>query len=179
MNSVGKVIKHIVIIAILIWGCLLLQNSVFSRLRFGGIMPNLLIIVTSSFGFMRGRKSGTVIGFVCGLLLDCLTGGYIGMYALIYMLIGFLNGFFRSIFSGDDIRMPLIMIAASDGVYGVLIYLFLFLLRGRSSFGFYLMHIIIPEVLYTVVISLVFYPLLLKICRSFDEDDRRDELQFG
>ena len=55
--------------------CFLLQSTLFSALSFASISPNLLIVVVSSFGFMRGRKEGLFIGFFCGLLLDIFGGG--------------------------------------------------------------------------------------------------------
>ena len=36
-----------------------LQCSVFNSLAMGGIIPNLMIILTSSFGFMRRGEGGT------------------------------------------------------------------------------------------------------------------------
>ena len=50
---------------IIIGVCYLLQTTFFDTLSFASISPNLLIIVTSSFGFMRGRKEGLFIGFFC------------------------------------------------------------------------------------------------------------------
>lgn len=63
-----KKIKRILICAVLITVCFLLETTVFQKLAFASIIPNLLIIVTSSFGFMRGQKEGMIIGFFCGLL---------------------------------------------------------------------------------------------------------------
>ena len=60
----------ILISAIFIILCFLLQSTVFHSLSLGGIIPNLMIILTASYGFMRGRKSGTFIGFFSGLLMD-------------------------------------------------------------------------------------------------------------
>ncbi|MDE6925090.1 MAG: rod shape-determining protein MreD, partial [Acetatifactor sp.] len=59
-----------VIVTLFILACFILQCSVFSGLAFAGIIPNLMIILTSSFGFMRGEKEGLIIGFFCGLLSD-------------------------------------------------------------------------------------------------------------
>ena len=47
-----------IIVTIFIIVCFVLQSSVFSALSFAGIIPNLMIILTSSFGFMRGEKEG-------------------------------------------------------------------------------------------------------------------------
>ena len=64
--------KIIVILTVII--CFLLQSTIFKFLSFASISPNLLIIVTSSFGFMRGKKEGMVIGFFSGLLIDIFYG---------------------------------------------------------------------------------------------------------
>ena len=50
--------KIIVILTVII--CFLLQSTIFKFLSFASISPNLLIIVTSSFGFMRGKKKRMV-----------------------------------------------------------------------------------------------------------------------
>ena len=49
---------------IIIGVCYLLQTTFFDTLSFASISPNLLIIVTSSFGFMRGRKEGLLSVFL-------------------------------------------------------------------------------------------------------------------
>ena len=62
--------------------CYLLQSTVFQALSFASISPNLMIVVVSAFGFMRGKKEGLWIGFFTGLLLDIFTGSILGFYAL-------------------------------------------------------------------------------------------------
>ena len=61
----------------------LLQVTLFEALSFASISPNLLIIVVSEFGFMRGKKEGLFVGFFCGLLLDLFGGSVRGFYALL------------------------------------------------------------------------------------------------
>ena len=96
-----------IIVFILIAVCYLLQTTLFSALSFASISPNLLIIVVSAFGFMRGRKEGLFIGFFCGLLLDIWNGGILGFYSLVYMYIGYINGMFRKLFYPEDIKRPM------------------------------------------------------------------------
>ena len=45
-----------VIVTLFVVLCFILQCSVFNSLALGGIIPNLMIILTSSFGFMRGER---------------------------------------------------------------------------------------------------------------------------
>ena len=143
--------------------CFLLQSTVFNSLSFGGIIPNLMIVVTASYGFMRGRKSGLLVGFFSGLLMDIFFGDILGFYALIYMYIGYLNGIFRKMFYPEDIKLPIALIVGSDFLCNFVIYVLTFFLRGRFQFSYYFLNIIIPEMVYTIIITCVLYPLLLLV----------------
>ncbi len=100
--------KITVILIVII--CFLLQTTLFQTLSIASISPNLLIIVTASFGFMRGKKEGLLTGFLGGLFIDVFYGGTLGFYAMIYMYMGYINGFFRKIFFPEDIKLPIILI---------------------------------------------------------------------
>ncbi|MBR5578057.1 MAG: rod shape-determining protein MreD [Lachnospiraceae bacterium] len=141
----------------------LLQGTLFRALSLSGIVPNLMIIVTASYGFMRGRRSGLLTGFISGLLIDIFFGDLLGYYALIYMYIGYINGVFRKSFFPEDIKLPLFLIMGSDFVFNIICYILSFLLRGRLNFVHYFFHIIIPELVYTIVITCILYPILLRI----------------
>ena len=158
--------------------CFLLQSTVFQALSFASITPNLMIVVVSSFGFMRGRKEGMWIGFFSGLLTDIFFGSVIGFYALIYMYIGYVNGLFRRMFFPDDIKLPLILISASDLTYSMLVYLFLFFLRGRFQFGYYFWHIIMPELVYTILVTIALYFIILKINQRLEAIEKRSAGKF-
>ncbi|MCR5107758.1 MAG: rod shape-determining protein MreD [Lachnospiraceae bacterium] len=165
--------RRYLIVAIMIWAGFLLQSTVFRAISIAGIVPNVLIILTSSFGFMRGRKEGMVIGFFCGLLMDIFFGDIIGFYALIFLFIGYINGLFKAIFYPEDIKLPMILISASELMYCIFCYVFLFLLRGRMNFPYYLVHIILPEIVYTTVATLVIYRGILYANEWLEEYEKR------
>ncbi len=148
---------------ILILLCFILQSTVFRSLAFAGIVPNLMIILTSSFGFMRGENEGLIIGFLCGLLNDIFFGDILGFYALILMYIGYLNGKFNRIFYPEDIKLPIGLIIVSNLSYSMVCYILLFLLKGKFHFWFYFKSVILPEMVYTIVITCILYPLILFI----------------
>lgn len=166
--------KRKLIVAITIILCFFLQSTLFKALAIAFISPNLLIIVTASFGFMRGKKEGLLIGFFCGFLLDLFCGGTIGFYAMIYMYLGYLNGMFHKIFFPEDIKLPMILIMASDFACNLLIYFFQFLLRGRFAFAYYLVHIIIPEFVYTILVTVFLYFLLLTMNRKLEREEKKE-----
>ena len=113
----------------------ILQSTVFQSLSIASIAPNLLLILTVSFGFMRGKKEGILVGFFCGILIDIFYGNLLGFYALIYMYIGYLNGFLCKVYYDEDVKVPMILTAISDLAYGFAVYGLQFMLRGRLQIG--------------------------------------------
>lgn len=156
----------------------LLQVTLFEALSFASISPNLLIIVVSAFGFMRGKKEGLFVGFFCGLLLDLFSGSVLGFYALLYMYIGYLNGFFRNLFYPEDLKLPLLLIAGSDLGCNLCVYVILFLLRNRFQIQYYVLHIMLPELVYTMVVTIFLYPLILKVNERLELIEKRSASKF-
>lgn len=149
--------KRIIGLSLVVIFSFILQSTVCRHIAFGSIGPNLLIIITASFGFMLGKKPGLIAGFFVGLLVDIFNGGVLGFHALLYMYIGYFNGYFKSMFFKDDLKLQILLIAGSDFVYGFVYYILMFLLRGRFHMGYYLTNIILPEVVYTVLLTIVLF----------------------
>ena len=179
MTDYKQYLRRILIIAAVIYVCFLLQTSIFSRLQLASVTPNILICVVSTYGFMKGRKYGIIIGFCTGLLLDVFSGNLFGMYALIYMYIGLLNGMFRKQFYGDDLRLPMILIGTSDLIYGIVTYLILFAIRSQYDFSYYLLNIILPEVVYTLLVSIFVYYLILHLNNWVDKLEKKGSDRIG
>ena len=158
--------------------CYLLQSTVFQALSFASISPNLMIVVVSAFGFMRGKKEGLWIGFFTGLLLDIFTGSILGFYSLLYMYVGYFNGFFRKMFYPEDIKLPMLLIAVSDFSCSLIIYFLLFLFRGKFDILYYLLNIMIPELVYTMVVTIFLYFIILKINQKLETIEKRSAVKF-
>lgn len=163
--------KRKITMAILILVSIILQSTVCQMISIASIKPNLLIILTVSFGLMRGKKEGMMTGFFCGLLTDLFFESVIGFNALIYLWVGYFSGYFYRIFYDDDIKTPLFLISISDLAYGIIQYGFMFLLRGRIHFFYYLGRVIIPEVIYTLLLTIIFYRMLYAINKNLSTTD--------
>ena len=141
----------------------ILQSTVFQSLSIASIAPNLLLILTVSFGFMRGKKEGIFVGFFCGILIDIFYGNLLGFYALLYMYIGYLNGFLFKVYYDEDVKVPMILTAISDLAYGFVVYGLQFMLRCRLHVMNYVWHIMLPEMIYTVLITVIVYRPLYRL----------------
>ncbi len=169
--------RKIVTVCIIII-CFILECTVFQSMSLASVSPNLLIVVTSSFGFMRGKREGMMVGFIAGLIFDIMFSDLIGFYTLIYTVLGYANGFFNKIFYADDIKLPLILIAASDFVYGNMVCIFMFVMRSRFNYLYYLKSIIIPELIYTILITLLLYQMILFINKKLEAEEQRSASKF-
>lgn len=170
--------KRKIVTVCIIVVCFLLQSTILKNLALAFVKPNLMIIVTSSFGFMRGKKEGLMVGFFSGLLIDIMFGDLVGFYALIYAVLGYCNGFFRKIFYDDDIKLPIFLITASDFIYGNIVWLFMFVMRSRFDYFYYLRSIIIPELIYTILVTLILYQIILFINKKLEVEEKRSASKF-
>ena len=74
-------------------------------------------------------------------------GGYIflqhpwTLYVL-YMFIGYINGFFHKNYMIEDVLLPLIVIIVDDFLFNTIIYIVSFLLKNKTNYGVYLLHVI-------------------------------------
>lgn len=170
--------KRIIVNFIFVLASFILQTTVFRSLDFGGVAPNLLMIFTASIGFIKGDKAGMFSGFFCGLLVDIFFGTYIGFFALIYMYVGFLIGKLHVIFFSSNVAIPICFITLADFIFGFICYVLMFMFRNKFDIGFYMMHVIIPEVVYTALVAIFYYPIILKVNNAIDEREQRSAKKF-
>lgn len=154
--------------------CFLLQCTLLHTISIGSITPNLMLILCVSMGLMRGRKCGMWTGFFSGLLIDLFYGSLFGVYALISMYCGYFCGYACRIYYDDDIKVPLALTALADVLYNLAVYALQFLLRGRLGLSVYLMRIILPEVFYTVFITLFVYRVFYYVNYHFMSATRKE-----
>lgn len=152
--------------------CFVLQATVFRHLPLGGVTPNILIMITAASGLMYGRKLGMYSGVIGGLLIDAMFNSVIGLTILIYAFIGYVNGMLNKLYFKDKLYIPAITIVLSDLAYGILYYICRFVLRGRMDFPYYLIHVMMPEAVYTLIVGLLIYLVMRRIKEYFNPEER-------
>ena len=155
-----------------------IQSGVFPLLPFLASTPNLLLILTFSFGFIYGKKAGMWYGLLAGILLDLFYSGPFGFYTLLYINIGYVNGICTKYYYEDYITLPLILSLLNELAYNFYIYVFSFLIRNRLDFFYYFWEIILPETIFTVVATLFLYRSFLFTNRRLEELEKRRSTKF-
>ena len=97
------------------------------------------------------------------------------VYSFIFMTIGFLCGYCQKIYFTDNYILPCVLVGLSDLVYGFYYYITEFLVRGKLHFTFSFSHIILPELIYTLVISVVVFRVLNRL-EKYLSTERREEV---
>ena len=138
-----------------------LQICIFPFIPFLYASPNLLIILTFTYGFSLGVEEGMLYGLICGILMDLYVAGPFGFFTFLFLWIGFINGKLSTYFYEEYIVLPVAMCAVSEVMYNIFIYIFKFLIREKFNVVFYIKNIIIPEVVITLIFTLILYRFLL------------------
>ncbi len=149
-----------IVLGIYIIAAFLLETTVFKNAAVFQTAPNILLVITVSTGFIRGRKAGMITGFICGFLYDAVFGSLIGFHALLFVLMGYVSGIFYKVFFDNNLRVPLFLVTVMDALYNFLIYFIFFFMRGRTAFFSYVFRRILPEVVFTFIITFLFYRIL-------------------
>lgn len=167
--------KRIIFNIVLIFLAFTIQNCVFPLVPFLTATPNLLLILTFSFGFIHGKQVGMFYGLLAGMLMDLFYSGPFGLYTLIFVFVGYFNGICTRYYYEDYITLPLILSVANELAYNMYIYIFQFLIRNRLDFFYYFRKIILPETIFTLVTTLLIYRFFLFTARRLEEmEQRRD-----
>lgn len=134
-------------------GLYVLNTSFLPLIFYRGVGPDLLLLVTVSFAFLRGRRMGAFMGFMTGLLEDLASGGLLGLNTFSNMLMGFACGVFSNRVLRDSFVLPIVAACVST-VSVFFIYELVFVLLG---YGFYpLAHLklkLLPMLFYNIIFA--------------------------
>ena len=167
--------KRIIFNILMIILAFTVQNCIFPLLPFLSASPNLLLILTFSFGFIHGKEAGMYYGLLSGLLMDLFYSGPFGFYTLIFVYVGYVNGICTRYYYEDYITLPLILSVVNGLWYSLYIYVFRFLIRKRLGIGYYFMNLMLPEIIFTVVTTLLIYRIFLMFNRHLEEIEKRGD----
>lgn len=168
--------KRFLYMTALIIVCYLLQTTVMQKLALANIVPNLILIIVVAIGYMRGKVEAMFIGLLLGLLVDCQYNSLIGVCGLIYMLVGYLVGLCNKIYYRDDYTIPILLVGLSDIFYNFVYYILTFLLRNRTNLPYYFLKIMLPELVYTVLVSILLYKLIHSVITRLERKSGKETI---
>ena len=150
----------------------IMQVSAARVISIANISPNWLIIMPVFFGFFCGKNDGMFAGFFAGERADSLSRpNPCNECPAIY--IGYFSGFFYQKYEVREVLIPLALVITADFGYGFISYIGNFLLQNRLNVGFFMSRFILPEVVYTALVSLLIYHPIHYFCVITEQGKER------
>lgn len=155
-----------------------LQCTACRAVAIGGITPNLLVILPVLFGYLKGKSEGIYVGLICGIFYDLFTYDIVGLSSIAMMYIGYFSGYFYQKYEETEILIPIGLVAAGSFVYGFLSYVVNFLLQNKLDILYYLKRFVIPEVVYTVIVTILIYRIIVFLNKHFEGRERKRAIEY-
>lgn len=151
---------------------LALQSTFLNKISLIGIKPNIILIAVITISCLRNEKEGAVYGFLAGLLQDCYFSSYIGSYVFLYTFIGYFCGFLLKGFYRENFILPMGIVVAVTFLYNFIYYVLNILLLGYTDIMYFILHIILPEMVYNAIASIFIYNFYLFVNNRLEEREK-------
>ncbi len=178
IQTIGGFNLRVLVTAIIIFFDCIMQSTLFNYIQIREIKPNTAIAIVISYAILRGRYEGAICGFFTGLLADIFCGYALGHNALIFMYLGILCGAPTENFYRENLLLPLLFTFIGTLISGLYFYVTGFLFKGYTDIIFFSMNIILPEVIYTSITSLIIYRILYAINKKLESHEKGKQKMF-
>lgn len=139
-----------------------LQVNFFEWFTIAGIKPNLFIIYILFIGLFGSKSMGIVYGSIFGIILDLLFGEKVGINLAGFALVGIIASVFDKNFSKDSRITIMFMVFGTTIIFEVISYFMNYVLYSLNMEMFRFIQILIIEVVYNILITIIIYPLIQK-----------------
>jgi rod shape-determining protein MreD len=146
-----------------------IQSNFFTWFTIANVKPNLFVIFILCIGLFAGKKLGLIFGIIFGFFIDVVIGRQIGISGIMLGLIGLLGEYLDKNFSKESRITIMLMIAASTAIYEIGGYIFNIIALDINVEILQFIRILIIEVIYNLLITIVIYPLIQKIGHALEE----------
>lgn len=153
-----------------------LQVNFFTWFNIAGISPNLFVILILFLGLFAGKRLGIPIGIFLGLCLDLFASKKIGISGIMLGIIGAIGGILDKNFSKDSRITIIIMTIAATAVYEIGSYIFNYFIVSTAIEIIPFIKILLIEILYNIILTIILYPLLQKAGYYIEEAFRGNQI---
>ena len=150
-------------------GLFVVQASFLPLLSYGGISPDLMLLLVVSMSFLQGSRMGVFMGFLAGLLQDLVTGTFFGVNIFSKMLIGYIGGIFSNRVFKEQVFLPLFASVLATGLNYVIVLLIMLLLGYSYSMPSHLETVLLPMLWYNVLLAVPVHILTGRMCGMLAE----------
>lgn len=155
--------RRLAIFSLVMLTAVLLQTTVFPRVKLFGVEPDLILVVVISLALLEGPTTGATAGFGGGLLKDLLLDAPTGITGFSHLLVGYAIGSIRPYVQSTSVFVPVSGIFLGSLV-GTALYEVIDALLGRTSASFdRVLKVIVLTAFYNALLVPFVYPLIRRI----------------
>ena len=164
-----KKFKSFLILLLLFLIIYFLQFNFFTWFNIRGIMPNLFVVFTLFVGIFIGQRIGIAVGLFVGIVIDVIIGKQVGFTGIALGIVGYVGELLDKNFDKNNLLTLLAMVAIVTFGYELVNMFYIIVRNGLNFTPFLLLIMIVVEVLFNVLLVMIFYPLIKKIGHYFEE----------
>lgn len=153
-----------------------LQANLFINCKIAGVMPNLFIILILYIGLFANTAYAIGFGIIMGVILDLLYGKAIGITAIMFCIIGYLGAYFDKNFSKESKLKIVVMVIGATIIYEFGYYILNAFIVGFDFEWLNFTRIVLTEVIYNVLITIILYPLIQKTGYEVDRNFKKNNI---
>lgn len=140
-------------LALSVVGVIVAQATLVELLGFGGIRPDLYLLLVVLWGLRLSPERATLLGFVLGLYQDVFSGVLLGMRALTLSLLGFAVARLTEEVQTTDAAHQMILCFFAGILSGLFTLTLLTFFGLGGGFGGVFLWVILPEAAYTTALA--------------------------
>jgi len=163
---------RVIAYSILIFLTVLIQSTLTDFIKIYDVKPNLTIAVIVCVAFRRNTIEGAIVGFFCGLIQDAVSGRVIGFYALLGLYLGVIIGKSNKKLNKENALIAIFLTFVSTIVYEYVVYFFTTVFRAPLDFIYPFKNIILTEVIYNSVISIIAFIIVNRIHKKIERYEK-------
>ena len=153
-----------------------LEVDIFPFISIAGVIPNLFIVFILFVGLFSNSFFAISFAVIGGILIDSVNSPFIGGTAIMLTVIAFLASYFDRNFSKENRITIILMVAGATAIYEIGIYLIRYAIIGFDLEIMAALKIIMIELIYNVLISIIIYPLMQKAGFAIDRVFKRNNM---
>jgi len=148
---------------------IILQDTVLNVISIAEGKPDFVLILVVFFALFHGSVQGGLLGVVFGLMEDLMTGRFIGLNAICKGLTGFIIGAMSERLYKNNFFIPVVTVLIATFLYSI-VYLLCGFMIGLNLEAARMLMVTIPDAVYNVVFSPLFYAIFYHFHTSDTED---------
>lgn len=139
------------------------QTDFFSWFTIAGVSPNIFIIYILFLGLFTDNKFSIIMALLTGVTLDFVIGRTVGVTTIMFCLIAIVAGYFDKNFSKESKLTIMIMVIGMTIIFESANYFLSILIMELPVEIEAFARILVLEVLYNAMLTIIFYGLILKL----------------